>query len=68
MKVKYISLKNLKRKFKDVVYNVLTNKIEYIVMKNKEPKFKITPIKNRKGKKVFVLEHKIDDKIEKFIT
>jgi len=65
---KYISLEKLKKRFKDIIDRVLKDNIEYVVMVNREAKFRISPISNEEGKRAFIVKQKSDDKLEKFIS
>lgn len=64
-RVKYIDLKDLKKKIEEVLAEVSRFDVEYIVMINKEPKVKIKAINGKNGKVVTLKTQEKD--LEKFL-
>ncbi len=65
--VKYIKIEELENKIKEVLREVLDNDTEYIVMVDKEPKIKISPIDRDDGKELVFEKELSNKKLKKFI-
>ncbi len=67
-KIKYISINQLIKKIKYIIEEICKYNVEYIVMINKEPKVRISPINNANGKELLI-EGQIENsnKLGKFI-
>ena len=66
-RTKYISINKLKSRLEKIVKEVLNNDIEYIVMVDQEPRFKISSINDNDRKEVLVKLKQEEDQLEKFI-
>lgn len=66
-KIKYISLKDLKKQLRKVIEDVYKNHNEYIVMDENEPKAKIVSIDGKVLKELVFEKTMERDKLKKFI-
>jgi hypothetical protein len=68
VKTKYISLEQLKKKYNEVIEDVMKDNCEYIVMVNNEPKLRISPIDTKEGKQLMFAKEKSLKKIKEFVA
>lgn len=66
-RLKYISLTEFKESIDDIIREVYTDDVEYIVMIAGQPKVRIAPIEEEDGKSVLLEEGVDEKKIKEFI-
>lgn len=66
-KINYISLKKLYNNFKQVIKRVYQEGNEYIIMINKEPKIRISPVNRKNNEKMVYAKTADKEKVKKFI-